>query len=69
MLLHMQLLRVFHDRLISEEDKTIFKGKVEELVQARWVHRRCVEAQLDIKCTSTGRCLGCSSLAGQSGSG
>lgn len=33
----MQLLRVFHDRLISEEDKTIFKGKVEELVQARCV--------------------------------
>lgn len=30
-----QLLRVFHDRLISEDDKTIFKSKVEELVQAR----------------------------------
>jgi hypothetical protein len=31
----MQLLRVFHDRLISEDDKSLFKGKVEELVQAR----------------------------------
>jgi hypothetical protein len=31
----LQLLRVFHDRLISVDDKTIFTSKVEELVQAR----------------------------------
>lgn len=31
----LQLLRVFHDRLISEEDKSVFRAKVEELVHAR----------------------------------
>jgi hypothetical protein len=30
-----QVLRVFHDRLISPEDKTVLQDKVAELVQRR----------------------------------
>jgi hypothetical protein len=29
-------MRVFHDRLISDEDKAVFRGRVAELVQNRW---------------------------------
>lgn len=32
----LQLMRIFHDRLISEEDKAVFKARVAELVQNRW---------------------------------
>jgi hypothetical protein len=35
LLLLLQVLRVFHDRLISDEDKDVFRSKVAELVQAR----------------------------------
>lgn len=30
-----QVLRVFHDRLISAEDKALLQGKITELVQRR----------------------------------
>lgn len=32
----LQVLRVFHDRLISEDDKAVFNTKLTELVQTRW---------------------------------
>lgn len=36
-----EVLRVFHDRLICEEDKAVFKARVAELVQLRWVRALC----------------------------